>query len=211
MLSVATDTFLSSSSSLLMLLMLMSQLSNLVHVPAFFSLRQPFCQRTTWWRSWNANCPAKRLTQQKCGSCSSKTMLQFWTRLFWITPAWYVESQNYNKMLAICVDFVNTHLFIPFQNPNTSSPAMPNVLDAIGDVKLNNFMNAQLNNASFVDKLFQKMLRPFLASPSRNFLSCLSSKNFSCQTYQIVYVKPWYPMPLSIQLVICLQLNKKSR
>ncbi|XP_045062049.1 uncharacterized protein LOC121539055 [Coregonus clupeaformis] len=71
-------------------------------------------------------------------------------------------------------------------NPNISSPAMPNVLDAIGEIKINNFSNAQLNDPSFVDKLFQKNLRPFLASPSRNFLSCLSSKNFSCQTYQIV-------------------------
>ncbi|XP_028981157.2 uncharacterized protein LOC105009564 isoform X5 [Esox lucius] len=71
-------------------------------------------------------------------------------------------------------------------NPNISSPAMPQILDAIEEVKINNFTNAQLNNVGFINDWFQKRLRPFLASPSSNFLSCLSSKNFSCQTYQTV-------------------------
>ncbi|XP_052341753.1 uncharacterized protein LOC118373719 [Oncorhynchus keta] len=124
-------------------------------------------------------------------ACSSTTLLsadnlvtilkcQLSSKNTYSTEMWKLFFQNNAAILdQALLDYSS-------MNPNTSSPAMPNVLDAIGDVKLNNFMNAQLNNASFVDKLFQKMLRPFLASPSRNFLSCLSSKNFSCQTYQIV-------------------------
>ncbi|XP_036413701.1 uncharacterized protein LOC118798377 [Colossoma macropomum] len=62
----------------------------------------------------------------------------------------------------------------------------PYVLDAIGEVKVNNFSNAQLADSVFITKWFQTRLRPFLSSVSVDFLSCLSSKNFSCQTYQVV-------------------------
>ncbi|KAG1925718.1 mesothelin isoform 1 preproprotein [Pimephales promelas] len=60
------------------------------------------------------------------------------------------------------------------------------VLDAIGEVKVNNFSAAQLTDAGFVAAWFQDRLRPFLSAVSRDFLSCLSSKNFSCDTYQVV-------------------------
>jgi len=73
-----------------------------------------------------------------------------------------------------------------------SNKTLPNgqpqshVLDAIGEVKVNNFSAAQLTDASFVGAWFQDRLRPFLSAVSRDFLSCLSSKNFSCDTYQVV-------------------------
>nr|XP_046165620.1 uncharacterized protein LOC124002287 [Oncorhynchus gorbuscha] len=134
-----------------------------------FNISEYACSSTTLLSADNL------VTILKCQLSSKKT---------YSTEMWKLFFQNNAAILdQALLDYSS-------MNPNTSSPAMPNVLDAIGDVKLNNFMNAQLNNASFVDKLFQKMLRPFLASPSRNFLSCLSSKNFSCLTYQIVYVKP---------------------
>ncbi|XP_042571984.1 uncharacterized protein LOC109056810 [Cyprinus carpio] len=60
------------------------------------------------------------------------------------------------------------------------------VLDAIGEVKVNNFSAAQLADVSFITDWFQGRLRPFLPAVSRDFLSCLSSKNFSCDTYQVV-------------------------
>ncbi|RXN32100.1 putative threonine-rich GPI-anchored glyco isoform X2 [Labeo rohita] len=60
----------------------------------------------------------------------------------------------------------------------------PHVLDAIGEVKVNNFSATQLTDVSFVAHWFQGRLRPFLPAASKDFLSCLSSKNFSCDTYQ---------------------------
>lgn len=60
------------------------------------------------------------------------------------------------------------------------------VLDAIGEVKVNNFSAAQLTDVRFITDWFQGRLRPFLPAVSRDFLSCLSSKNFSCDTYQVV-------------------------
>ncbi|XP_061599296.1 uncharacterized protein LOC133462171 [Cololabis saira] len=70
--------------------------------------------------------------------------------------------------------------------PNNSSPALSNALEALGEVKLANFSQAQLQNEDFISNWFQKTIQPFLSSPSTNFLSCLSTKNFSCLTYQIV-------------------------
>lgn len=89
-------------------------------------------------------------------------------------------------MLLLCVNFANTTLFLPLQSPNVSSPSMSHVLSAIGELKINNFSSVQLRDVMFVDKWFHRMLRPFLASSSMDFLACLSSKNFSCQTYRIV-------------------------
>ncbi|KAI4894035.1 hypothetical protein NFI96_009147 [Prochilodus magdalenae] len=62
----------------------------------------------------------------------------------------------------------------------------PYVLDAIGEVKVSNFSEAQLTDGAFISEWFQTRLRPFLPSVSADFLSCLSSKDFSCQTYQVV-------------------------
>ncbi|XP_048870277.1 uncharacterized protein LOC125742379 isoform X2 [Brienomyrus brachyistius] len=60
------------------------------------------------------------------------------------------------------------------------------VLDAIEEVRINNFSNTQLQNISFINQWFQRRLHPFLPSVSEEFLSCLSTKNFSCETYQAV-------------------------
>ncbi|XP_037553206.1 uncharacterized protein LOC119429705, partial [Nematolebias whitei] len=70
--------------------------------------------------------------------------------------------------------------------PNNSSPVSPNALEALGEVKIATFSQEQLKNEDFIANWFQQKIRPFLASPSTNFLFCLSSLNFSCQTYQIV-------------------------
>ncbi|XP_053093094.1 uncharacterized protein LOC128318933 [Pangasianodon hypophthalmus] len=68
----------------------------------------------------------------------------------------------------------------------SSVEADPSILNAIGEVIINEFTATQLKNATFVNKWFQMKLRPFLSSVSIDFLSSLSSKKFSCETYQIV-------------------------
>ncbi|KAL6482496.1 hypothetical protein MHYP_G00105760 [Metynnis hypsauchen] len=69
--------------------------------------------------------------------------------------------------------------------PNVTLPD-PSFLNAIGDVIVNNFSAAQLRDAVFITQWFQIRLRPFLSSVPANFLSMLSSRNFSCETYQVV-------------------------
>lgn len=73
-----------------------------------------------------------------------------------------------------------------FQAPNNSNPSLSHALEALGEVTIANFSQAQLQSGAFVSSWFQTRIRPFLASPSPNFLFCLSSRNFSCHTYQTV-------------------------
>ncbi|KAI3367910.1 hypothetical protein L3Q82_026737, partial [Scortum barcoo] len=70
--------------------------------------------------------------------------------------------------------------------PNSSHPSLSAALEALGEVRIANFSQAQFQSEDLVSSWFQINLRPFLGSPSANFLFCLSSKNFSCQTYQKV-------------------------
>ncbi|XP_034153438.1 uncharacterized protein LOC109616646 [Esox lucius] len=130
-----------------------------------FTIPQYACSATTHLSADNL------ATLLKCQLASNET---------YSTAIWKLFFQNNAAVLGQAL------LEYSSMNASISSPAMPQVLDAIGEVIINNFTNAQLNNAALIAELFQTMLRPFLASPSSNFLSCLSSKNFSCQTYQIV-------------------------
>ncbi|KAI7811186.1 hypothetical protein IRJ41_011471 [Triplophysa rosa] len=59
-------------------------------------------------------------------------------------------------------------------------------LDAIGEVMVYNFDAAELSDAGFVGGWFAEKLRPLLPAISGDLLSCLSSKNFTCDTYQVV-------------------------
>ncbi|XP_044231400.1 uncharacterized protein LOC122998536 [Thunnus albacares] len=70
--------------------------------------------------------------------------------------------------------------------PSSSNSSLSHALEALGEVRIANFSQAQLQSDDFVSSWFKTNLRPFLASPSTNFLLCLSSKDFSCQTYHTV-------------------------
>lgn len=108
-------------------------------------------------------------------------------------------SQSSQNKCPISVESVNENKRYIFQAPN-GSQLEPHVLDAIAEVTVNNFTDAQLTDARFVSKWFQQNLRPFLPSVSMEFLSCLSTKYFSCETYQVVYV----------QRVLCKMSKKMS-
>ncbi|KAK1894213.1 Chromosomal replication initiator protein DnaA [Dissostichus eleginoides] len=70
--------------------------------------------------------------------------------------------------------------------PGNSNPSLSHALEALGEVRIANFSQTQLQSDDFVSSWFQTNIRPFLASTTPNFLFCLSSKNFSCETYQTV-------------------------
>ncbi|XP_034063301.1 uncharacterized protein LOC117540632 [Gymnodraco acuticeps] len=70
--------------------------------------------------------------------------------------------------------------------PGNSKPSLSHALEALGEVRIANFSQTQLQSDDFVGSWFQTNIRPFLASTTPNFLFCLSSKNFSCETYQTV-------------------------
>lgn len=45
-----------------------------------------------------------------------------------------------------------------------------------------------LQNEDLVQMWMEVKIKPLLKSITKHFLSCLSTKNFSCSTYQTVYV-----------------------
>lgn len=63
-------------------------------------------------------------------------------------------------------------------------PSLSEALEALGEVSIDKFNEAQLQNETFVRRWFQGKILPFLASPSTNFLFCLGIKDFSCSAYQ---------------------------
>ncbi|KAM9708426.1 uncharacterized protein ACNS7B_000731 [Menidia menidia] len=69
---------------------------------------------------------------------------------------------------------------------NNSNRALSNALEALGEVRFASFGQQQLQSQDFISNWFQRRIKPFLASSSTNFLSCLSSYNLSCQTYQTI-------------------------
>ncbi|XP_049325519.1 uncharacterized protein LOC111196156 [Astyanax mexicanus] len=92
---------------------------------------------------------------------------------------WKLFFQKFEAPLEEALDaFSNMTLIVSLTDPH--------VLDAIGEVKVNNFTEEQLADAVFINEWFQIRLRPFLSTVSSDFLSCLSSKKFSCQTFQVV-------------------------
>ncbi|KAG7511253.1 hypothetical protein JOB18_045050 [Solea senegalensis] len=115
--------------------------------------------------------PSNLATLLKCSLESQKTYtVEVWKLLFQKTSAALDQALESLATMA----------------SNNSYPSSSTALEALGEVRFANFSQSQLQSDEFVNSWFQTRIPPFLASPSRNFLSCLSSNNFSCQTYQTV-------------------------
>lgn len=83
----------------------------------------------------------------------------------------------------LCQLWVQLMHCFQLQAPNASNPSLSHALEALAEVRLSNFTQAQLRNDTFVRSWFHARIAPLLASSSSNFLFCLSTKNFSCRTY----------------------------
>lgn len=77
------------------------------------------------------------------------------------------------------------------QSYQPSGPSISLVLDVFGQVVVDQFSQHDPRSPNHTRKWFLTNLRPFLLQASREFLSCLSTKNFTCGTYQILYVKTY--------------------
>lgn len=56
-------------------------------------------------------------------------------------------------------------------------------------------------NEALVEMWMEFKIKPLLNSITKHFLSCLSTKNFSCSTYQTVYVWVSVHLPVSVTFV----------
>ncbi|XP_067354741.1 uncharacterized protein [Channa argus] len=92
------------------------------------------------------------------------------------------------KMLLSKVSFVLDPALDILSNTSTTmiGPSAPEVLDVIGEMRLLLLTREQLMDSNVIRQWFSGRLSRFLPSASGSFLSCLSSRNLSCQTYQQV-------------------------
>ncbi|XP_064817271.1 uncharacterized protein LOC135534057 [Oncorhynchus masou masou] len=72
------------------------------------------------------------------------------------------------------------------QSKPVIGPAVSQVLDVIGEIRVNRLTEDQLRDSDVIRKWFSGRLRVFLPSASGGFLHCLSTKNLSCDSYQVV-------------------------
>ncbi|XP_072319753.1 uncharacterized protein [Eucyclogobius newberryi] len=62
--------------------------------------------------------------------------------------------------------------------------ALPLILDAIREIRLDIFPLDQINHPLVIELWFNRRLRPFLSSVSMDFLHCLTTKSLNCSTYE---------------------------
>ncbi|XP_049325323.1 uncharacterized protein LOC103033028 isoform X6 [Astyanax mexicanus] len=67
-----------------------------------------------------------------------------------------------------------------------NNPSVSEMLDAVADVRLQQFSPDQWENVSVIANLFDNVLKPLLPFASADLLYCFSSKNFSCNTYHLL-------------------------
>ncbi|XP_065113949.1 uncharacterized protein mslna [Paramisgurnus dabryanus] len=72
------------------------------------------------------------------------------------------------------------------QSPNNVS--LSSVMDVIVEVRIDRLSPQRLRDPAFVGTWMQGKLRPFLPSISSGALSCLSTKNFSCESYRAIFM-----------------------
>lgn len=73
----------------------------------------------------------------------------------------------------------------PSPHPQKSSMTGVPILSLQGELKS---YSDPLQNEALVQMWMEVKIKPLLKSITKHFLSCLSTKNFSCATYQTVYV-----------------------
>lgn len=91
----------------------------------------------------------------------------------------------------------------PSLQPQRSSMTGVPLLSLQGALELNQGADP-LQNEDLVHMWMEVKMKPLLKSITKSFLSCLSTKNFSCSTYRTVYV--WvsvymFPFPTLQQLL----------
>ncbi|XP_054636235.1 uncharacterized protein LOC129183238 isoform X2 [Dunckerocampus dactyliophorus] len=94
------------------------------------------------------------------------------------TPVWKLLLSKTSHVLNESLDLLTNMMFDP------RNPAASMILDAIGEVRLDSFPNTYVNDPAFINIWFNHRLRPFLPAVSPDFLSCLTTKNLTCNTYQ---------------------------
>ncbi|XP_073716201.1 uncharacterized protein mslnb isoform X2 [Misgurnus anguillicaudatus] len=92
---------------------------------------------------------------------------------------WKLFVQKVNPVMGPALDRLSDTML-------NKSRLSVSFLNMIGEVTLSTFGSSSLQDDLFVQHWFNSRLRPFLPHSSEAFLSCLSTKNFSCDTFRTV-------------------------
>lgn len=130
----------------------------------------------------------------KCSKNGPTQPTQVWKLLFQKTsPVLHAALETFSTMVYLfactAYPFPDRHcqFVLNFlQVGNMSFPSLSTALDALEEVQIATFNSRQLQNETFIENWFQNIIRPLLSFPSRNFLYCLSSRDFSCSSYHSV-------------------------
>ncbi|KAJ8250957.1 hypothetical protein GJAV_G00215550 [Gymnothorax javanicus] len=71
----------------------------------------------------------------------------------------------------------------------------PTVLEVVGEQRIDSLTEEQLQSVPVIGNLFHKKLRTLLSAVSKDFLSSLVRKNFTCEIYQHVMAEFNYQFP----------------
>ncbi|XP_044043889.1 uncharacterized protein LOC122872151 [Siniperca chuatsi] len=93
-------------------------------------------------------------------------------------PVWKLLLSKASHVLDEALDLLTDTTLDP------RNPAVSMVLDSIREIRLDTFSMASLNDPAFIQLWFKRRLRPFLPAVSPEFLSCLTTKELNCSTYQ---------------------------
>ncbi|XP_070684242.1 uncharacterized protein mslnb [Pempheris klunzingeri] len=93
-------------------------------------------------------------------------------------PAWKLLLSKASHVL----DEALHHLINMTLDPR--NPAVPMILDAIRELRLDTLSIADINDPALIQLWFDHRLRPFLPAASPDFLSCLTTKGLNCSSYQ---------------------------
>uniref|UniRef100_A0A3P8NTN9 Mesothelin-like protein n=1 Tax=Astatotilapia calliptera TaxID=8154 RepID=A0A3P8NTN9_ASTCA len=93
---------------------------------------------------------------------------------------WKLVLSETSQVLDQALDLlVNTTL-------DANNPAVSVILDTIQELRIDTVNTATLNNLTFIQTWFGRRLLPFLPAVSPDFLSCISTKNLTCSSYQAI-------------------------
>ncbi|XP_030598784.1 uncharacterized protein mslnb [Archocentrus centrarchus] len=93
-------------------------------------------------------------------------------------PAWKLLLTKASQVLDQALDqLANTTL-------DPRSPAVSMILDIIQELTINTVNTTTINNPTFIQTWFGHRLNPFLPAVSPDFLSCLTTRELTCRSYQ---------------------------
>ncbi|KAL4624399.1 mesothelin isoform X1 [Arapaima gigas] len=116
--------------------------------------------------------------------CSAISTVEHLTQVFSCISHTNLSLTEGNMMVLLTeLSQVLNSLIQQYSSLNFSS-AGSQLADIFGQLHAETFTEENLQDVSFVSLWFQIKLKPLLPSISNDFLSCLSTKNFTCETFQ---------------------------